>query len=101
MDELPDPRLAFDPPLRLKIARGAVESMHVFSLVISALLIESLMAVTLTVLDYCGLTIAIVAGGVLLFAAGVVSCLLATAAQRVLTPNVAVGHQHTLWSSFV
>lgn len=101
LDELPDPRLAFDPPLRLKIARGAVESMRVVPLIISALLIELLVAGMITVLDYWGLTIAIVAGGVLLFAAGVAACLLATAAKWVLTPNVAAGHQHPLWSSFV
>ncbi|KAE8361675.1 hypothetical protein BDV27DRAFT_160481 [Aspergillus caelatus] len=101
LDELPDPRLAFDPPLRLKIARGAVESMRIIPWVISALLIASLVGLMLTVLDYCGLTIAIVAGGVLLFTAGVVACLLATAAKWVLMPNVGAGHQHPLWSSFV
>ncbi|KAB8210964.1 hypothetical protein BDV34DRAFT_124502 [Aspergillus parasiticus] len=101
MDALPDPKLAFDPPLRLKIARGAIESMRLIPLVISALLIESLVVSMLTVLDHCALTIAILAGGILLFTAGVVSCLIATAAKWVLMPNVAAGHQHPLWSSFV
>lgn len=101
IDELPDPRLAFDPPLRLKIARGAIESVRVFPLVISALLIESLVVAMITVLDHWGLAIAIVAGGSMLFAAGVASCLLATVTKWILTPNVTAGHQHPLWSSFV
>jgi non-ribosomal peptide synthetase-like protein len=101
IDKLPDPRLAFDPPLRLKIARGAVESMRIVPLVISALLIEVIVVGMITVVDYCGLVIAIFAGGVMLFAAGVATCLLATAAKWALTPNVAAGHQHPLWSSFV
>ena len=100
-DDLPDPRLTFDPTLRLKIARGAVESMRVIPLLISVLLIELIMAGMITALDYWGLTIAIVAGGVLLFAAGAAACLLATAAKWVLTPNVVAGHQYPLWSSFV
>jgi non-ribosomal peptide synthetase-like protein len=37
----------------------------------------------------------------MLFAAAVSSCLLATAAKWILTPNVTAGHQHPLWSSFV
>lgn len=101
IDELPDERLSFDPPLRLKIARGAVESMRVVPLVISALFIELLLAAMIAVLDDWGLTIAIIAGGVLLFTAGVASCLLATAAKWTLIPNIAAGHQHPLWSSFV
>ncbi|KAF3484015.1 uncharacterized protein GIQ15_03339 [Arthroderma uncinatum] len=101
MDSLPDPRLAFDPPLRLRIARGAIESMRIVPLVISALLVELLVASMITILDYCGLTIAIIAGGMLLFATGAATCLLATAAKWVLTPNVVAGHQHPLWSSFV
>lgn len=58
----------------------------------------------LTALDHWGLVIAIVPGGVLLFAAGVTSCWLAIgpiAAKWDLTPNVAVSQQHLLWGSFV
>jgi non-ribosomal peptide synthetase-like protein len=101
IDELPDPRLAYDPPLRLKFARGAIESMRVIPLVILALLIESIVVAMIKVLEHWGLPIATVAGGFMLFAAGVASCLLATAAKWILTPNVIVGHQHPLWSSFV
>jgi hypothetical protein len=47
------------------------------------------------------LAIAIVTVGFMLSAAGVASCLLATAAKWILTPNVAADRQHPLWSSFV
>lgn len=101
IEELPDPRLAFDPPLRLRIARDAIESTRVTPLVISALLIESLVVAIIKVLDHWGLAIAVVTGGFMLFAAGVASCLLATAANWILTPNATADHQHPLWSSFV
>jgi hypothetical protein len=52
IDELPDPRLAYDPPLRLKFARGAIESMRVIPLVILALLIESIVVAMIKVLEH-------------------------------------------------
>ncbi|MFF5447207.1 Pls/PosA family non-ribosomal peptide synthetase [Streptomyces sp. NPDC012888] len=92
----------YDPPARLRWARGAVESCRLVPVFCSAAL-----AVT-TAAALCaaagpggpGLAGAALLSGVLLLAAGTVACAVAVAAKWLLVGRHRVG-EHPLWSGFV
>lgn len=101
VEEPADSSRTFDPPRRLVLARALVESWRLLPLICSSLLAELVALGLIVVLDVAGCRVAVLTGGVLLLAAGVVACALATAAKWLLTPTVEGGQQHPLWSSFV
>ncbi|KAM4066553.1 AMP-binding enzyme [Hirsutella rhossiliensis] len=100
-EEHADPGRTFYPRRRLVLARALVESWRLLPLVCSSLLAELVALGMIIMLDIAGFRFAAVTGGVLLLAAGVVACALATAAKWLLTRTVQGGEQHPLWSSFV
>ena len=91
----------FDPSRRLVLARALVESWRLLPLVCSSLLAGLVGLGMLNIMYAAGFGWAVAAGGVLLLAAGIVACALATTAKWFLTPTNRDGQQHPLWSFFV
>lgn len=89
----------FDPPLRLKVQRSAVELCRLAAPVVSTLLALGV-AVTLEALLAHSVWLAALLGGVVLIAGGVVAGAVAVAAKWVLVGRLRAV-EHPLWSSFV
>ncbi|MEY9863174.1 non-ribosomal peptide synthetase-like protein [Catenulispora sp. GAS73] len=90
----------YDPPFRLVAARGFVELCRWLPLFITVLLGDLAVIGVQAAYDNLGLYGALPAAMGLLLAAGVVACLLTTAAKWLLVGRFRVG-QKPLWSSFV
>ncbi|AEW98485.1 Pls/PosA family non-ribosomal peptide synthetase [Streptantibioticus cattleyicolor] len=95
-----DPSRTYDPPRRLVAARAAVELCRVVPVLCTVLLADVSFAALQDVVDADGWTAAGLLAGVILFAAGVVACLLTTAAKWLLVGRFRAA-EHPLWSSFV
>lgn len=95
-----DESRTFSPPRRLKWARGAVELCRIVPLMCGAALAVSALALFGALATRWGHPPALLAGGVLLLAAGVVACLLAVIAKWLLVGVFRSG-EHPLWSGSV
>ena len=98
--ETGDTSRTFDPPRRLKIARGVVELCRVVPVMCSVALSVSTAAALLAVWSAAGLWAAAALSGVVLLGAGVVAAALATAAKWTLVGRFRA-QETPLWSSFV
>ncbi|WNO73010.1 Pls/PosA family non-ribosomal peptide synthetase [Streptomyces sp. AM8-1-1] len=95
-----DQSRTFAPPARLKWARACVELCRIVPVMCSVALAVLGLAVFELLAARYGFTVAILAGGAVLFAAGVVACLVAIAAKWLLVGRFKAV-EHPLWSSFV
>ncbi|MER7849777.1 Pls/PosA family non-ribosomal peptide synthetase [Kitasatospora sp. NPDC096077] len=90
----------YDPPRRLMWARAAVEVCRLLPILIAALLADLIFAALQAIRDDYGLGTAVGAAGLVLVAAAVVACAIATLAKWLLVGRFRVA-EHPLWSSFV
>ncbi|MFM9033412.1 MAG: Pls/PosA family non-ribosomal peptide synthetase [Mycobacterium sp.] len=98
--ESADLELTYDPPLRLKLARGAVETCRLVPMVVTfAIGVMTLAALQAAVLHGGYLWAALACGPVLLIA-GAVAGITAVAAKWLLVGRIRAG-ERPLWSSFV
>ncbi|MBY8885279.1 amino acid adenylation domain-containing protein [Streptomyces sp. PTM05] len=95
-----DPERTYRPARRLVVARAAVELCRFLPLLCTAVLGDLLFVAVQRIVDVDGWTAAGALTGALLLAAGVVACLLTTAAKWLLVGRFRQA-QHPLWSSFV
>ncbi|WP_370078368.1 Pls/PosA family non-ribosomal peptide synthetase [Streptacidiphilus sp. MAP12-16] len=95
-----DTARTYHPPRRLVWARAAVELCRFGPVVLTVLLGDLAVAGLQELLDRCGLTVCVLAAGVLLLLCGIAACLLTTAAKWLLLGRFRPGQQ-PLWSSFV
>jgi non-ribosomal peptide synthetase-like protein len=91
-----DTSRTFRPPARLKLARAAVELCRVVPVMCGVALAVVVAAALVTV----GGWVAVALSGVALFGAGIVACLVATAAKWLLVGRFRAV-EHPLWCSFV
>jgi non-ribosomal peptide synthetase-like protein len=95
-----DAALTFDPPLRLKVMRGLVETFRAVPLMVTfAIGLASLSALQYVAL-HAGYGWAAVAGGFVLLIAGAVAGAIAVAAKWLIVGRIPTGEK-PLWSSFV
>jgi non-ribosomal peptide synthetase-like protein len=98
--ETGDESTTFNPPRRLMVARGLVELCRVVP-VMASLALAVLVAAGFEALAVgYGFGVALVLGGVLLFVAGVLACVVAAVAKWALVGRFAA-IERPLWSSFV
>ena len=95
-----DASRTFDPPLRLRWARGAVEFLRLLPTVCTAGLGVAVLLGLAAVADRAGFPAAVAVSGVVMLAAGVVALAVSTAAKWLLVGRIRAG-EHPLWSSFV
>jgi non-ribosomal peptide synthetase-like protein len=95
-----DPSRTFDPPLRLKVMRAAVETCRLVPVIVTFAIGVAVLGVLQFLTATCGIGWAALGGGLVLLAAGAVA-----GATAVVAKWVAVGRirssEHPLWSSFV
>lgn len=95
-----DVALTFDPPLRLKVMRGAVETCRLIPVMVTFAIAAAMLAGLQMLAVRGGYTMAALGGGVLLLAAGAVAGASAVAAKWLVVGRIPVGEK-PLWSSFV
>ncbi|AEA22335.1 non-ribosomal peptide synthetase domain protein [Pseudonocardia dioxanivorans CB1190] len=95
-----DPARTYAPPRRLVLARAAVEAMRLVPVTTSLVLAEGVAGALGEVRLTYGLPAAVTVSGALLLFAGILACLLTTAAKWLLLGRIRPG-EHPLWSSFV
>lgn len=98
--EAADQSRTFAPPRHLVLARGAVELCRVVPLMCAAALAVLLLAGYAVLASRFGVAVALLAGGLLLAAAGVLACTVAIEAKWLLVGRFRVV-ERPLWSSFV
>ncbi|HWS57811.1 MAG TPA: Pls/PosA family non-ribosomal peptide synthetase, partial [Actinotalea sp.] len=97
---LDDPARTYDPPARLRWARGAVEACRVVPALTVGLLALGVVLTLQAVVLARGWGAAVLLGGAVLLGAGVVAALVTTAAKWLLVGRFRSG-DHPLWSSAV
>jgi non-ribosomal peptide synthetase-like protein len=95
-----DSARTYAPPRRLVLARGLVESCRVFPLMLSAALGDLVIGALDQTYLKLGLLATAAVSGLVLFAAGVVACLLASLIKWLLVGRSKPA-EHPLWSSWV
>jgi non-ribosomal peptide synthetase-like protein len=95
-----DSSLTYDPPLRLKAARAAVEVCRLVPAACTAALLLLAAAVVAAAADGLGLPAALLLAGPVVLGAGVLGAALAAAAKWALVGRIKAEDQ-PLWSSFV
>jgi non-ribosomal peptide synthetase-like protein len=95
-----DQSRTFDPPKRLMWARAAVELCRVVPVMCGAALAVLVLAAFVVLAGRLGTPVAVLCGGLLLLAGGVVACGLAIVAKWLLVGRFRAV-EHPLWSSFV
>jgi non-ribosomal peptide synthetase-like protein len=95
-----DSTRTFHPPLGLKVARGVVELCRIIPVICGVALSVLVVAAMVAIQSGAGLWLVALAGGAVLFAAGVVAAATATAMKWLLVGRFEV-IDHPLWSSFV
>ncbi len=95
-----DAALTFDPPLRLKVMRGLVETCRVVPLVVTFAIGVASLTVLQAVALRAGYGWAVLAGGFVMLIAGAVAGAVAVAAKWLVVGRIPVGEK-PLWSSFV
>jgi non-ribosomal peptide synthetase-like protein len=96
-----DSKRTFDPPTRLKIARGLVESWRLLPLLILGMLTTLTGLGNLYMLVNHGIGWAILAGAGFIAGSTLIAATLTTIAKWIITPVVRAGQQSPLWSNFV
>ena len=95
-----DDARTYQPPRRLKVARGAWETLRLVPVWLSFLLLVSVLVLLQAVLGRWGLAAAALAAGPALAYAGVVGLCVSVAAKWLLVGRIGAG-ERPLWSSFV
>ncbi|WP_193106544.1 Pls/PosA family non-ribosomal peptide synthetase [Brachybacterium sp. FME24] len=92
----------YDPPMRLHVYRGLVETCRILPLLLSAALQVAVGATLLWLLTLTdlGVVLALVLGGPVLMAASLVAALITVAAKWTIIGRHTAG-EHALWTSFV
>ncbi|MGW1743167.1 Pls/PosA family non-ribosomal peptide synthetase [Nocardia sp. NPDC001965] len=90
----------FDPPLRLRVFRGAFETCRLAAVVVTFAIGLGVLLGLARVADRFGYPAAALLSGVVLMVAGAVACASAVTAKWVLIGRIRAG-EHPLWSSFV
>ncbi|MCM4080923.1 Pls/PosA family non-ribosomal peptide synthetase [Paractinoplanes hotanensis] len=98
--EAGDAGRTYEPPLRLKLARAAIELCRIIPVMLAVALAVLVVAAVEQVWSAFGLGAAALAAGPALFAATIAGALLATAAKWLLVGRFRVA-EHALWTSFV
>jgi len=98
--ENPDPERTFAPKRGLVLARATIECCRLIPLVLSMVLAEFVVIGMEQAYAVGGLGLAVGVSGLILFAAGVQACLIASVAKWLLVGGIRRG-RHPLWSSFV
>jgi non-ribosomal peptide synthetase-like protein len=95
-----DASRTYDPPLRLKLARAAIELCRIVPVMLAGALAVVVLAALGWIWQAVGGWAAALAAGPVLLVAAVVAALLATAAKWLLVGRFRVT-EHALWTSFV
>ncbi|MFD0522242.1 Pls/PosA family non-ribosomal peptide synthetase [Paractinoplanes durhamensis] len=95
-----DAALTYDPPLRLKLARAAIELCRIIPVMCAGVLAVLMLAALAGIWQTAGLWVAALVAGPVLFAAAIAGALLGTAAKWLLVGKFRVT-EHALWTSFV
>jgi len=95
-----DAALTYDPPLRLKVMRAAVETCRLIPVVVTFAIGTAVLAGLQALVLIGGYGLAGLAGGLVLLAAGAVACGSAVVAKWLVVGRIRTGEQ-PLWSSFV
>ena len=90
----------YQPPRRLKVARGAWETLRLVPVWLSFLLLASVLVLLQAVHREWGFGVAALASGLVLAYAGLVALVVTVLAKWILVGRIRVGEQ-PLWSSFV
>ena len=90
----------YEPPKRLKVARGAWETLRLVPVWMSFLILVSVLVLMQTVHDRWGFGVAALTSGLVLAYAGLVALVLAVLAKWLFVGRISAGEQ-PLWSSFV
>lgn len=90
----------FDPPLRLRVFRGAFETCRLAAVVVTFAIGLGVLLALARLADRLGYPAAALLSGVVLMVAGAVACASAVTAKWVLIGRIRAG-EHPLWSSFV
>jgi non-ribosomal peptide synthetase-like protein len=98
--ETGDANRTYDPPLRLKLARAAIELCRVVPVMFAGALVTLVLAVLALIWQAAGGWVAVLAAGPVLLAASIGAALLASAAKWLLVGRFRVT-EHALWTSFV
>ena len=98
--EAADASRTFDPPLRLKLARAAIELCRIVPVMCAGALVILVLAALALVWQAAGGWAAALAAGPVVFAAAIVAALTATAAKWLLVGRFRVADR-ALWTSFV
>ena len=98
--ETADTGRTFDPPLRLKLARAAIELCRVVPVICAGALGVAVLAALAVIWEMFGGVAAAFAAGPVLFAAAIAGALTATAAKWLLVGRFRVT-ERALWTSFV
>ena len=95
-----DVTLTYDPPMRLKLMRGAVETCRLIPVMVAFGIGVAVLAGLQAVAVHFGYAVAALSGGVVMLIAGAVAGGIAVAAKWLLVGRIRTGEQ-PLWSSFV
>ncbi|WP_435795499.1 Pls/PosA family non-ribosomal peptide synthetase [Micromonospora luteifusca] len=98
--EAADTSRTFDPPVRLKLARAAIELCRIVPVMFAAALAVGVLAVLAAVWRTAGWGAAVLASGPVLLGAALVAAAIATAAKWLLVGRFRVT-ERALWTSFV
>jgi non-ribosomal peptide synthetase-like protein len=95
-----DASRTFEPPLKLKIARGAVETFRLVPMVVTYGIGLGVLFALNTLAVHLGYLAAALLGGLVLMVAGAVACLVTVIAKWLVVGRIG-RVEHPLWSSFV
>ena len=95
-----DASRTFEPPLKLKVARGAVETFRLVPMIVTYGIGLGVLFALNTLAVHRGYLAAALLGGVVLMIAGAVACLVTVAAKWLVVGRIG-RVEHPLWSSFV
>ncbi|MBU2663881.1 amino acid adenylation domain-containing protein [Actinoplanes bogorensis] len=98
--ETSDAARTYAPPLRLKLARAAIELCRIVPVMLAGALAVLVLGALALVWESFGAWAAVLAAGPVLFGAAIVAALTATAAKWLLVGRFRVT-EHALWTSFV
>jgi non-ribosomal peptide synthetase-like protein len=95
-----DAALTYAPPLRLKVARGAVETCRLVPMMVNFAIGVGVLAALQAVALRAGYSWAALSGGIVLLIAGAIAGGIAVAAKWLMVGRIR-DDEHPLWSSFV
>ncbi len=95
-----DAATTFDPSLRLKVMRAAVETLRLLPVFVTVAIGLAVLGALQALARMFGIWWAALAGGVVLLAAGAIACVVTVAAKWLLVGRISTS-EFPLWSSFV